>query len=362
MPIRQSSEKSSIVKQQPMSDMTSKPDFFSAGQKHRWRLEEPAIWAPVGGDHLEDPARSVMKTLWDQPRWLETFHLYDERGSELFEQICELPEYYLTRTENSILERDAEKIIAAAPVECIVELGAGFSKKTVHLLTAQTRQRARTIFAPIDVSSSGLLASRDAVAREFPAVEFHGLHARYETGFISIAKELPTLFVFLGSTIGNFNPPAFVRFFTELTDTMGPNDYLLLGADRVKDITVLEPAYADAQGLTAEFILNVFVNINRLTGSNFDPNEMRYRSWFNPDWSQIEMYAVANRAQDIRFPAYGSSFHWRKDERILVEISRKFDPLRLQEQFRYFGLQTVGHFTDPKEWFSLLLFKKNGNL
>lgn len=341
-----------------MNQTTSTPEFFSQSQKVLWQLEQPAIWAPRGGDHLADPALSVMKTLWDQPRWLEAFHLYDERGSELFEQICQLPEYYLTRTENSILERDASKIVAAAPVECVVELGAGFSKKTVHLLTAQTQQRARTIFAPIDVSSPGLLASRDAVAKKFPGVEFHGLHARYETGFASIDKELPTLFVFLGSTIGNFNPPAFVRFFTELADAMGPDDFLLLGADRVKDAQVLEPAYADAQGLTGEFILNVFLNINRLTGSNFDASKMRYHSWFNPEWSQIEMYAVANTAQDIHFPAYGSSFHWRKDERILVEISRKFDPLRLQEQFRYFGLQSIGHFTDPKEWFSLLLFKK----
>ncbi|MBM4260985.1 MAG: L-histidine N(alpha)-methyltransferase [Deltaproteobacteria bacterium] len=342
-----------------MSAITCKPEFFAAGQKQLWHSEEPAIWAPVGGNHIEDPARSVMKTLWDQPRWLEAFHLYDERGSELFEQICELPEYYLTRTENSILERDAEKIIAAAPVECIVELGAGFSKKTVHLLTAQTLQRSRTIFAPIDVSISGLQASRDAVAREFPAVEFHGLHSRYETGFGSIDRALPTLFVFLGSTIGNFNPPAFVHFFSELADAMGPNDFLLLGADRVKDVNTLEPAYADAKGLTAEFILNVFLNINRLTGSNFDASKMRYHSWFNPEWSQIEMYAVANAAQEIHFPSYGSAFHWHKNERILVEISRKFDPLRLQEQFRYFGLHSVGHFTDAKEWFSLLLFKKS---
>lgn len=337
----------------------STPDFFSLGQKSLWHLEESAIWAPRSGDRREDPARSVMKTLWDQPRWLEAFHLYDERGSELFEQICELPEYYLTRTENSILERDAGKIIAAAPVECIVELGAGFSKKTVHLLTAQTQQRARTVFAPIDVSIAGLLASRDAVAKEFPGVEFHGLHARYETGFASVEKDFPTLFVFLGSTLGNFNPPAFVRFFTELADAMGPHDFLLLGADRVKDAAILEPAYADARGLTAEFILNAFLGINRLTGSNFDASKMRYHSWFNPEWSQIEMYAVANIGQDIRFPNQGSAFHWRKDERILVEISRKFDPQRLQEQFRYFGLQNIGHFTDPKQWFSLLLFKKS---
>ena len=307
---------------------------------------------------LEDPARSVMKTLWDQPRWLEAYHLYDHRGSELFEQICQLPEYYLTRTEDAILERAAETIIGAAPVSCIVELGAGYSKKTVHLLTAQTRQRPRTIFAPIDVSAAGLVVSRDAIRRDFPSVEFCGLHARYEEGFNAIAKNMPTLFVFLGSTIGNFNPPAFVRFFTELASAMGPDDYLLLGADRVKDISVLEPAYADSQGLTAQFILNVFQNINRLTGGNFDLAKMRYHSWFNPEWSQIEMYASAKETQEIRFPSFGSAFTWRQEENILVEISRKFEPDRLQEQFRFFDLQAIEHFTDPQKWFSLLLFKK----
>ena len=171
-------------------------------------------------------------------------------------------------------------------------------------------------------------------------------------------KNMPTLFVFLGSTIGNFNPPAFVRFFTELASAMGPDDYLLLGADRVKDISVLEPAYADSQGLTAQFILNVFQNINRLTGGNFDLAKMRYHSWFNPEWSQIEMYASAKETQEIRFPSFGSAFTWRQEENILVEISRKFEPDRLQEQFRFFDLQAIEHFTDPQKWFSLLLFKK----
>jgi dimethylhistidine N-methyltransferase len=299
-----------------------------------------------------------MKTLWDQPRWLEAYHLYDEQGSELFERICQLPEYYLTRTEDSILERDAAKIIAAAPVDCIVELGAGYSKKTVHLLTAQARQRQRTLFAPIDVSAAGLLVSREAIRRDFPNVEFCGLNARYENGFNAVDKHLPTLFVFLGSTVGNFNPPEFVRFFTELSNAMGPHDYLLLGADRVKDVGVLEPAYADSQGLTAQFILNVFQNINGLTGSNFERAKMRYHSWFNPEWSQIEMYAIARETQEIRFPSFATSFLWPKGEKILVEISRKFDPIRLQEQFRFFDLQAVGHFTDLKEWFSLLLFRK----
>jgi L-histidine N-alpha-methyltransferase len=332
--------------------------FFAAHRRQLWQITEPSIWSRANGDSQQSPISSIMRTLWDQPRWLEAYHLYDDRGSELFEKICDLPEYYLTRTENAILEQAAPKIIDYAPVQCIVELGAGSAKKTAHLLRAQIRRRKNGIFAPIDVSVAGLIDSRNAVRKHFPEIEFHGLHARYEDGIFSVARDLPKLFVFLGSTIGNFNPSAFVRFFNLLSQAMGPNDFLLLGADRVKDPGVLERAYADTEGLTAEFILNVFESINRLTGSNFDRGKMRYHSRYNPEWQQVEMYAVSTTTQNIDFPLSGTSFNWPKGDRILVEISRKFDAERLQQQFRFFDLNVVEHFTDAKQWFSLLLFRK----
>ncbi|HEU4345489.1 MAG TPA: L-histidine N(alpha)-methyltransferase [Candidatus Binatia bacterium] len=333
--------------------------LFSPAKRHLWRQSEPAVWSLEGGAITEDPRRSILTTLFDQPRWLEPYHLYDERGAELFERICDLPEYYLTRTENAILAWEAPRIIESAPVRCIVELGAGSAKKTTHLLEAQVRQHGSGIFAPIDVSLPGLRASRDAVRRYFPQIEFYGLHARYEDGVASIDENLPTLFVFLGSTIGNFRPDSFVRFFDVLSQAMGPRDYLLLGADRVKDVKTVEQAYADSQGVTAEFILNVFHAVNRSVGSNFDLGKMRYSSCYNPDWRQIEMYAVSTAPQEIQFPPFAASFHWERDEKILVEISRKFDPERLQQQLRFFALDPIDHYTDPNRWFSLLLFKKS---
>ena len=335
------------------------PTIFAAEERAHWRALEPEIWSIQGADLDAVPTQSILTTLWDQPRWLEAYHLYDQRGSELFEQICDLPEYYLTRTENAILETHARDIIARAPVRCIVELGAGYSKKTVHLLTEQLRQRGSSIFAPIDVSAAGLRASRAAVRTAFPEIQFHGLHARYEEGFSAIDKNLPTLFVFLGSTIGNFNHTDFPRFFRALSAAMGPSDFLLLGADRVKDVKVLEDAYNDSRGVTAEFILNVFdqyqsiarTAISRATTCVTTPGTI-------PNGNRSKCMPSADARQDIRFADIDAAFQWQKDEKILVEISRKFDPLRLQEQLRFFDLGAVEHFTDPREWFSVLLLKK----
>ncbi len=333
-------------------------NILSANHRKLWRPVAPSIWR-LDTHHLnEDPGRAILRTLLDQPRWLEAHLLYDDRGSRLFEQICDLPEYYLTRTENSILTTVAEEIIALAPVESIVELGAGISKKTMPLLREQVRQRKGGTFAPIDVSLAGLTVSRDIIQQNFPQLGFHGLQARYEDGISSIERTLPTLFVFLGSSVGNFNRSEFVRFFHHLTTTMGPKDLLLLGVDRVKEVELLEKAYNDSQGVTAEFILNVFQNINRLLGSDFDPTKMRYHSWYNPKWQQVEMYAISACTQEIHFPSLAVSFIWEKGDRILAEISRKFEPTRLQEQLQNFGLRSIRHFTDSKEWFSLLLFQK----
>ena len=338
----------------------SRPAVFSSDHRDLWRSVEPSIWTSNSGGAGQDRALSVLRTLLDQPRWLEPYHLYDDAGSRLFEKICELPEYYLTRTESAILTDNAAEIIRSARVECIVELGAGNSQKTLRLLEEQVRQRRGGAFAPIDVSLPGLRIARDAIESHFPQLTFHGLHGKYEDGIAGIEKNLPTLFVFLGSTVGNFNYSEFAGFFRHLSQSMGAEDYFLLGVDRVKDAGVLEKAYNDSRGLTAEFILNVFHNINRLLGSNFERNKMRYQSRYNPEWRQVEMYAVSSQRQEIAVPRCETSFVWEKDERILVEISRKFDPDRLQEQLRCFGLDPVVHFSDPKKWFSLLLFRKVG--
>ncbi|MDA2929709.1 L-histidine N(alpha)-methyltransferase [Acidobacteria bacterium AH-259-O06] len=332
--------------------------IFSQTERNRWHPIERSIWARDSGVAQDDAALSIVRTLLDQPRWVEPRFLYDERGSQLFEKVCSLPEYYLTRTEDAILEKEAGRIIDVAPVECVVELGAGFSKKTARLLKEQARQRGRSTFAPIDVSLTALAGSRDAVEGQFPEIDFSGLYARYEEGISSIEKDIPTLFAFLGSSVGNFDQLSFARFFHLLGTSMGPNDFLLLGVDRIKEVEILEKAYSDSQGVTAEFILNIFTNINRIVGTDFDLDKMQYYSWYNPQWQQMEIYAIATSDQEIHLPSLGSAFVWKKGERILVEISRKFEPEQLQQQLQFFGFKPMEHFTDSKQWFSLLLFEK----
>jgi L-histidine Nalpha-methyltransferase len=335
----------------------NEPRIFSAAGEDVWRPAERSIWTARSSTD-GDQALALLKSLLDQPRWLAPYHLYDDVGSELFDKICELPEYYLTRTESAILDRRAAEIVRLARPECIVELGAGTSQKTMLLLREQVKQRSRGVFAPIDVSLASLRIARDSVEKNFPHLTFHGLHGQYEEGIAAIEKKLPTLFVFLGSTVGNFDYWQFENFFSHVSRSMGADDYFLLGVDRVKDPALLIKAYDDSKKVTAAFILNVFQNVNRILGSNFDRKNMRYEARYNTEWQRIEMHAVATETQAIRIPSRQISFAWKKEEKILVEISRKFDPEQLQAQLRCYALDPVAHYTDDKNWFSLVLFKK----
>jgi dimethylhistidine N-methyltransferase len=336
----------------------NQPEIFRQDQRDRWNQVEPSIWAPTRDEPSRNIEQTLLATLWDQPRRLEPQFLYDARGAQLFEQISTLPEYYLNRTEEAILVEEAEQVISMASARCIVELGAGFSKKTRHLRREQVRQRQEAAFAAIDVSRSSLVGSRDSIHERFPEIEFHGLLARYEEGISCIEESLPTLFAFLGSSVGNFDRFEFARFFRLVRRCMGPEDTFLLGVDCDKDNEVIEKAYNDSEGVTEQFILNVFNNVNRLLGSNFDLDQIRYECVYDPEWRQMEMYGVSTARQVIEVPSHQSQWVWEEGESILVEISRKFDSEQLEQQLQHLGFESVARFTDPQKWFSLLLFRK----
>jgi dimethylhistidine N-methyltransferase len=342
----------------PDHSRSTSPEVLAPEQIGLWQPLAPAIWAPRRGE-ADGAVISLLQSLFDQPRWIEAHHLYDERGAALFEEICKLPEYYPTRTENAILAERAKEIMAAVPVECVIELGAGSSQKTGHLLREQSRRRGGGVFAPIDVSETSLAAGRDWIRNELAGVAFNGLCARYEEAIASVRRDLPKLFVFLGSSIGNFRPLEFHRFFRRLASAMGPEDYFLLGVDCVKDPETIERAYNDANGTTARFILNALIHVNQILGGNFALDKMRYRVHYSIERQQVEMWAESTRKQEIVFSSPALSFTWEKGERILVEISRKFEPGRLQRQIALFDLEPLARFEDARGWFSLLLFRKN---
>ncbi len=325
-----------------------------------WQPAAPDLWKRIPED-LSSPDLEVSRTLLDQPPWLNAAYLYDKKGSRLFERICELPEYYLTRTEDAILEEIAEGIIETVRPRILVEFGAGLSTKTMRLLEETSRQCGPSIFVPIDVSQAALQEASGRIQESLPQVTFQGLVARYEEALQDMERPSGRLFLFLGSTVGNLGGGDFLRFFSLLADNMVAGDFLLLGVDRVKDTAVLEAAYNDSLGITAEFILNAFDHVNRLAGSNFERERMEYCSEYNRYRQQVEMSAVCLADQEIRFPGIGVTYNWLEGERILVEISRKFEPVRLTKMLRTFGLNEVAHSSDSNRYFSILLFEKQGS-
>lgn len=323
-----------------------------------WKEVEPEIWQPRNVERADDPALLVAQTLFDQPRWLDAQFLYNAEGSKLFEQICRLPEYYLTRTEDAILERHAGAIIEAAGTGCLVELGAGFSVKTAHLLREIKHRFKEGEFTPIDVSRTALQGSREQVHRHFQGIRFRGLNSSYQRGIRAAGNTGHKLVIFLGSSIGNLMRSDLIRFLHDLSRSMRAGDYLLLGVDRVKERSLIEKAYDDRQGVTEAFILNSLANLNERFNTDFDAGKFEYAPRYNESWQQMELYLKCREKHRVHFTPLDIPIQWERGEELLVEVSRKFQPARLKRQFACYGYDTLLEFSDEREWFSLILFRK----
>jgi L-histidine N-alpha-methyltransferase len=277
-------------------------------------------------------------------------HLYDARGSELFEEITRLPEYYPTRAERRILELHAPAIVAGA-VE-LVELGAGSAVKTRLLLDTGGLRR----YVPFDVSESALTECADALGLDYPDLGVHGIVGDFERHLDRIPPSMPgepRLLAFLGGTIGNFTPGARRRFLRSLAALLGPDDRLLLGTDLVKDPDVIEAAYDDAQGVTAEFNLNMLHVLNRELGADFAVDRFEHVAFFDRQHEWIEMRLRATRDMTVRIEALDLDVRFARGEEMRTEISAKFTPQRVQADFEAAGLELDAWFTDPDELFAL---------
>jgi L-histidine N-alpha-methyltransferase len=279
-------------------------------------------------------------------------HFYDARGSELFEQICELPEYYPTRTERAILETCAPAIAERTEAAELVELGAGYATKTRLLIDAMELER----FIPVDVSEATVRECAQQLVDEYPGLSVHGLVGDFERHLVHLPEPCgPRVVAFLGGTIGNFPPGSRRRFLRSIARTLGDDGWLLLGTDLVKDPRILEAAYDDAAGVTAQFNLNVLHVMNRELGADFDVDGFDHVAFWDADREWIEMRLRSRRRQTVRFPDLDLTVHFAPREELRTEISAKFTPTRLAGDFAAAGLELVDWLTDDDELFALSL-------
>ncbi len=280
-------------------------------------------------------------------------YFYDHRGSVLFEEITRLPEYYLTRAERTLLERWMPRLIPALGTRALVELGAGSAEKTHIILDAMRAAGTAELYVPIDVSAAFLRETADRLRRKYPGLTVTPAVA-------DIADELnvprplpaPALFIFLGSTIGNFYPPAAIRLLARVRGAMRSGDRLLIGADLRKDPVVIEAAYNDAMGVTAEFNRNMLRVLNHELAADFDPDAFEHRAFYDRETHRIEMHLVARSAHRVAVPGIGD-VRFVEGESIRTEISCKHDLPSLATLFTAAGLRLEAWQTDAERRFVL---------
>ncbi|HWN27918.1 MAG TPA: L-histidine N(alpha)-methyltransferase [Actinomycetospora sp.] len=289
------------------------------------------------------------------PKVLSPQWLYDARGSELFEQITALPEYYPFPAEREALARHADAIARAAAADTLVELGSGSSSKTPVLLDALDRAGTLRRYVPVDVSPSALEDAVPALVEAYPGLDVHGVVADFTRDLRSVPRDGRRLVALLGGTVGNFEPGDRQVFLAALADELDPGEAFLVGTDLVKDEATLVAAYDDAQGVTAAFDLNILSVLNRVLGADFDRSGFDHLAVWVPQSSRIEMRLRARRAMRVRVPELDLEVDFAEGEEMRTEISTKFTRERIREELAAAGFSHDGWFTDPQDRFALSL-------
>ncbi|MCX5373854.1 L-histidine N(alpha)-methyltransferase [Streptomyces sp. NBC_00015] len=294
----------------------------------------------------------VLRGLTDTPKTLPPKWFYDARGSELFEQITELPEYYPTRAEREILVDRAGEIAAAAGARTLVELGSGSSEKTRYLIGALT---GLDTYVPVDVSESALTQAGQALIAERPGLNVHALIADFTAALALPDTPGPRLVAFLGGTIGNLLPAERALFLASVRALLAPGDALLLGTDLVKDERVLVRAYDDAAGVTAAFNKNVLAVVNRELGADFDPAAFDHVALWDADNEWIEMRLRSRTEQTVKVPALDLAVDFSAGEELRTEVSAKFREEGVRTELAAVGLGLSHWWTDGAGRFALSL-------
>jgi L-histidine Nalpha-methyltransferase len=301
-------------------------------------------------------AQDALDGLTRAHKELSPKHLYDSRGAALFDEICELPEYYPTRTERLILERHAGEIVAASGAAELVELGSGSAAKTRVLLDAMADAGTLRRYIPVDVTERVVRESAAALTAIYPDLRVHGLIGDFLRHLDRLpAPAGPRLVAFIGGTIGNFTEPERRELLRAIAGELGTGGHLLLGTDLVKDRATLEAAYNDSAGVSAEFNANILHVLNRELDAHFDPDAFEYLATFDERNGWIEMRLRSRAAQDVEVSGIDLVVHLDAGEEIRTEISAKFTRERVHADLAAAGLEPVEWYTDPREWFALTL-------
>jgi L-histidine N-alpha-methyltransferase len=323
------------------------------------RTEEIQIDSWLSEAEERNLANDVLDGLTRPFKELPPKHFYDARGSELFERICALDEYYPTRTEKAILERCAAEIAAATGAGELVELGSGSAEKARILLDALSATGALCRYVPFDVSESVVRDAADQLIDSYDGLQVHGVVGDFERHLERIPPARgPRIVALLGGTIGNFPPGSRRTLLHKIAAVLGPEDRLLLGTDLVKDPAVIEAAYDDSEGVTAEFNRNVLHVINRELGADFTPAAFAHVAFFDRRHEWIEMRLRAMRPCSVLIEDLGLRVDFAAGEELRTEISAKFTRRRIETDFAAAGLSLDGWFTDPEELFALSLARR----
>jgi L-histidine N-alpha-methyltransferase len=310
----------------------------------------------LDGAHERSLADDVLDGLTRPFKELPPKHFYDARGAELFDRICELPEYYPTRAERAILEQNSEELAALTGAAELVELGSGTASKTRVLLDALHAAGTLQRYVPVDVTESMVRESAVQLTAEYPGLQVYGVIGDFERHLGEVPAAVgPRIVAFLGGTIGNFPPGSRRRVLREISRLLGPGDHLLLGTDLVKDPEVLEAAYDDTQGVTAEFNRNVLRVLNRELDADFEPEDFEHVALFDAQHEWIEMRLRARREHTTLVRDLNLPVHFDAGEEIRTEISAKFTAERIDGDLAAAGLELVRSFTDPQQLFALTL-------
>jgi L-histidine Nalpha-methyltransferase len=324
-------------------------------ENHRFRwINFNTITASIddGGD--------VIQGLNQSQKTLPCRYLYDDRGSELFEQITDLPEYYPTRTEQAILEKYALEIAELTGACELVELGSGSSRKTHLLLEAYSQLNHQLHYCPIDVSAGILKTTALALLDRYPNLKLCGLAGTYEQALAQLPpSELENrMLIFLGSTLGNLNDKERDLFLTQIQQALQPGEFFLLGVDLQKPIETIEAAYNDAQGVTAAFNLNILRHLNHRFDGDFDIDLFEHYAFYNQQQHQIEMHLRSLVTQTISLKSLNYQFIINAGETIHTEISRKFHLPTLIDNLASHAFKPLQIWTAPQDWFGLMLCQR----